>query len=325
LKLDQEERDQIARRRLVSILTRHGVALARTLEQKISDAGPEGQRIDPHVLTRVRGEMVDQGRIVQSLHVNAPWFHLVETSQAVVQRRLEEQLPVYQELNRRSLTLRLGQALEIATYKALLQSNLEFHGRFKDLADHDDSKLYAKEEPPQHIGRLALAGDQRLDFLVRHPEAKHLGVECKNVREWLYPDREEIAAALAKCITLDCVPVLIARRIPYVSFQLFTTCGVILHQNYNQLFAVADTPIADKARDKRLLGYHDIRIGNEPNERLIKFITTNLPKVAPAARAKFDSYKDLLSSFAFRMSSYDEFAARVRRRSQGENEDFDRF
>jgi len=88
---------------------------------------------------------------------------------------------------------------------------------------------------------------------------------------------------------------------------------------------VADTPIAEKARDKRLLGYHDIRIGNEPNERLIKFITTNLPKVAPAARAKFDSYKDLLSSFAFGTSFYDAFTARVRRRSQGQNEDFDRF
>ena len=32
----------------------HGVATDRTLEQKISDAGPFDQRIDPHVLTDVR-------------------------------------------------------------------------------------------------------------------------------------------------------------------------------------------------------------------------------------------------------------------------------
>jgi hypothetical protein len=287
--------------------------LARTLEQKISDAGPDGQRIDPHILTDVRREMQQEYRIIRSVHANTPWFHLVETPQAVVQRRLNEQLPISQELNRQSLIVRLGQALEIATYKALLRSDLEFHGRFRDLDSHDDSTPYSKEEPPQHIGPRSLVGDQRLDFLVRHPEAKHLGVECKNVREWLYPDRQEIKATLAKCVALDCVPVLIGRRIPYVSFLLLSTCGVILHQNYNQLFPVADTPLAERARDKRLLGFHDIRIGNKPNDRLLRFITTNLVRAAPAARAKFDEYKDLLGRFATGEISYAEFAARVTR------------
>jgi hypothetical protein len=147
----------------------------------------------------------------------------------VVQKRLAEQVPVFQALNHGSISKRLGQTLEIATYRALLESGSEFFGRFKDPNAHDDGTLYAKEEPPQHIGSRSLIGDQRLDFLARHPEAGHLGIECKNVREWLYPDRQEIDEVLATCIKLDSVSVLIGRRIPYVTFILLTTCGVIVH------------------------------------------------------------------------------------------------
>ena len=46
------EREALACRRLVRVLARHGVANSRTLEQKISDAGPGDQRVDPHVLKR---------------------------------------------------------------------------------------------------------------------------------------------------------------------------------------------------------------------------------------------------------------------------------
>jgi hypothetical protein len=72
-----------------------------------------------------------------------------------------------------------------------------------------------------------------------------------------------------------------------------------------------------------LLGYHDIRTGNEPDDRLLKFTTKNLMEIAPDARAKFDAYKDLLEAFAFKEMLYTEFAARVRRRSQGQKEDND--
>ena len=322
MKLTSLEREEIAKKRLLKILDTHAVALMRTLEQKISDAGPFGQRIDPHILTKVRNGLIKAGRVIRSDHGNAPWFHLAETHKATVQKRLNEQLPIFKALNHGSLPKRIGQALEIATYRALLQSGAEFYGRFKDLDAHDDSTPYSQEEPPQHIGMRSLAGDQRLDFLARHPTAGHLGIECKNVREWIYPDREEFKELLTKCLALDCVPVLIGRRVPYVTYMLLTTCGVILHQTYNQLLPVSETALADRARDKLLLGYHDIRLGNEPDKRLLHFISKNLMAIAPDAREKFDAYKDLLAAFAIEGMPYPEFAARVRRRSNGQNEDF---
>jgi len=302
----------------VRILERHGIANARTLEQKISDAGPYNQRIHPHVLTAVRNALVKQGRIVRLQKHNAPWFHLAETPDATVQARLGEQLPVFRALQHGDTGSRVGQCLEIAIYRALLRQNtLDHLGSFTNLDDHDDSRLYSKEEPPQSLSGRRLDGNQRLDFLVRDPETGWAGVEAKNVREWLYPDRQEIAELLGKAVALDCVPVLVGRRIPFVTFKVLSTCGVVFHQTYNQLMPEADRELANKARDKRLLGYHDIRVGNEPDSRLLKFIGINLPRVLPEARERFDEYKDLLEDFGDRSMGYVEFAARVRRRSQG--------
>lgn len=318
-------RRQLARKRVVRILERHGIANARTLEQKISDAGPSGQRIDPHVLTPERNKLVEEGRItVIRQDDGTPWFHLADTPMTTVNRRLDEQLPIARRLNQRSSGQRRGQCLEIAIYRALLSQNfLEHLGGFLDLEDHDDSRLYSKDEPPRSLSGKHLPGQQRLDFLIQHPEAGWAGIEAKNVREWLYPNRGEITDLLGKAVALDCVPVLIARRIPFVTFKVLSPCGVVVHQNYNQLFPEADRELAEKAQDKNLLGYHDIRVGNQPNDRLVKFVETNLPRILPEARDKFEEYKDLMGEFAAGTMDYPEFAGRVRRRSEGEYEDGD--
>jgi hypothetical protein len=138
--------------------------------------------------------------------------------------RFQAQLPIHQAFSGEISTF-LGQALEIAVYRALCAiPKAEFFGRFRDLDAHDDSTLYQKEEPPQHLGVNALAGDDNLDFILRDTNAGYLGIECKNIRPWLYPDREEVSETLTKCLALNCVPVIIARRVPYVSFILLSKC-----------------------------------------------------------------------------------------------------
>ena len=97
-------------------------------------------------------------------------------------------------------------------------------------------------------------------------------IEAKNVRSWVYPNDDEIHALLAKAVALDCVPVLIARRFAFVTFKVLWTCGVVFHQNYGQLLPATAAELAEQAKDKELLGYHDIRLGNEPDQRLQKFI-----------------------------------------------------
>ncbi|MCK1330243.1 hypothetical protein IVB57_18085 [Bradyrhizobium sp. CW9] len=323
-KLSRADRDLLAEKRLLVNLRAHGVAIARTLEQKIGDGGPYNQRIDPHILTPVRNRLIQEGTIREHEHGGVTWYFPADITQAKLDERYHAQLPVYQQLHAGSLPKRLGQTLEIATYKALLDGPLEeFSGRYFDLTSHDDSAMYRKEEPPQHIGRRTLSGNQNLDFLIRHPTAGYLGVECKNVRVWLYPQDDDITEALQKCLALNAVPVIIARRIPYATFAVLSRCGVIIHQTYNQLLPSADAEIAALAKQKDLLGFHDIRLGNEPDGRMVKFITKNLPLIADEARRKFDEHSDLLDGFVNGHMSYAEFAGRSGRRSRGEPEDFD--
>jgi hypothetical protein len=240
------------------------------------------------------------------------WFYLKGTDERLLHKRLAEQEPVHNEFQNRSLMVRVGQSLEIAVYRALISvKGLPVVGAFRDLDSHDDSSLYSKEEPPSMLGDLPSLGAQRLDFIIFDRENGPVGVEVKNIREWLYPNSKEIRELLNKCCSLDAVPVLIARRYPFITFRLLSRCGVIVHQTYNQLLPYTAAAIAARAKNKRLLGYHDIRVGNEPDARLKKFVGANLLKVLPQARARFNKAKDLLYAHATLTISNEEFAAEV--------------
>jgi len=289
---------------------------------KISDAGPFNQRIDPLQLNDARDSMIEDGSLLRISKQNAYWFHLKETPSSEVEERLAILLPLHQQVIHPKFTMRLGQCLEIAVFKALSQQpTMEFLGSFSDINDHDDSNRYSKIEPPSTLSGRTIDG--ALDFIAIHSEAGLAGIEVKNVRQWLYVNRGEVKNLLSKCCSLNIVPVLIARRIPFVTFKLLHTCGAVIHQTYNQLFPSSESALAVKAKDKSLLGYHDIRVGNKPDARLLKFIAHDLPAVLPGARDRFNEYKDLVEAFADGKTSYKEFAARVRRRTEGTNEDSD--
>ena len=209
----------------------------------------------------------------------------------MVARRLATLEPIHRATQDQGFTQRAGQTLEIAIFRALLSlpPSIPFFGGFPDLADHDDDRLYTKRDPPNFVSARSSVG--KLDFLLHHPEAGLVGVEAKNIREWLYPHRDEVAQLLLKCCQLDAVPVLIARRIHFLTGRVFRTCGIVTHEMFTQLYPAADIDLANQAKHKNLLGYHDIRVGNAPDQRLLKFTLVNLPKILPAARRDFDHAK----------------------------------
>lgn len=316
--MTKAERLAIARRRLRLVLQSRTVATWRTLEQKISDAGPGPMRVDPHVLTTARNDLIEAGVIVKTMVGPSPWFHLSEAAPLDVQAKLAEVQPIHAGLQQQNFKIRMGQTLEIAAYRAFLgQPLFTTFGAFLDLDQHGDELAYRKEEPPSTVSGRTSEG--KLDFMLTTQDGV-AGVELKNIREWLYPDRKEVRDFLRKCTDLNVLPVLIGRRLPYVTFKLLNTCGVVIHQTYNQLFPAADAELAAKASAKELLGYHDIRVGNQPDARLLKFVNDNLPSLISKMRPAFDEYRDLLTDFANDEISYAVFAARVRRRSQGTNE-----
>ena len=324
--MGNEERRILAEKRLTSILRKYKIASARTLEQKISDAGPFPQRIDPHVLTPVRRGMEQEnviGKLTRSGSGSTPWYYLTETDSRIVNQKLGELVDLHERAYSRDTSLRVGQALEIAVQRALQNQNtFEFFGWHNDVDNIDDSNLYKKTEPPNRLSGNSLDGNQNLDFLIEH-NSIYGGIEIKNTREWLYPDRNEIQEFLMKCCQLNVVPILIARRIPFVTFKLLNSCGAIVHQTYRQHYPTADSNLVESLKDKNLFGFHDIVLGNQPDARLNKFIHTNLPSVLPQMKARFDEYIDITQRYGNGEIKYREFAARVRRRAAGTNEDND--
>jgi len=304
----------IGERRLPKVLTQHIVANMRTLEQKISDSGPGHMRVDPHVLTEVRNYLVKKGDLVEVQHVGTSWYHLPDADPQILQDRLDVLSSLFQRA--RDITLIIGQALEIAAFRALsAQTTLPFLGHFKDLDAHDDSTRYSKLEPPSFLSGKTTPSGKQLDFILQLDKAGFVGLELKNVREWYYPARPQVREFLLKCCALDVVPVLIVRRSHISLFNVLNPCGVIIHETYNQLYPETARDLATQVKQKDLLGYHDVKVGNTPDQRLTNFITVNLPKLLPTYRKRFDLFKDLLNEYANQNMTYTEFVEKLKERT----------
>jgi len=186
------------------------VATERTLEQKISDAGPNNQRAEPLILTEARTRLMKEDRIRLIKRGKTPWFYLAETADEVVRARLDILGPIYDRTQDDAFTQRVGQALEIAVFKALKDSGRDFLGSYSNLSEHDDTTLYDRVDPP-----LVISGNKiekgPLDFVVFEPSGG-AGIEVKNYRSWIYPDTTEVKDLLSKCADAKIVPVLVARR-----------------------------------------------------------------------------------------------------------------
>src|SRR5258708_454768 len=107
----------------------------RTLEMKISDAGPFDQRIDPHILTEARNELIAAGEVLvhQASPNRPPWYYLGNMEFAKLQPRLQELEAVQLAFSQHAVTSRTGQALEIAVYRTLAKGDRIFFGGFADL------------------------------------------------------------------------------------------------------------------------------------------------------------------------------------------------
>jgi hypothetical protein len=80
------QRWELAKKR--SVLTRHVIANHRTLEQKIADAGPTPQRINPHALTTAFKMMESTGELLTRKEANGAWLYLNTAPASLVPRDL---------------------------------------------------------------------------------------------------------------------------------------------------------------------------------------------------------------------------------------------
>lgn len=301
------ERLQIGMNRLLSVLDREEVSSIRTLEMKISDAGPREQRVEPHILGLAGVELVERGRVrTHHHHLTAKlnWYAPSRFSEEQIAEKLAELAYVYSRTVDSGFTVALGDPLEVSVFKALRRlrksdRRITFHGSL-DLVERKSNGRFKKIEPPINYNDAVLEGPP--DFILFSPEiGEHLMIECKNHREWIYPTSDVMKTLVRKAISADMTPVLIARRLPYITKTgLCAPAGILAHETYHQLYpdTEAGRELAALAAKKRGLGYFDLRATEETLPRTTKFFETDLPQIAKRAARRFQENKEALCAWA---------------------------
>lgn len=325
------ERLAIALARLPNVLERQGVACIRTLEMKISDGGPIEQRAEPHFITIALRELVDQrGFVRQHTHVatgDTPWYAPSRSPQGDVDAKLDLLATLYQQTTVGGIKNIIGQALEKVVLDVLkeMEERIQgcgFQGHIDpvEIIDLGEYRIFKKYDPPsQYSGKTS---KKRGDFYLILPGVGTLLIECKNFREWLYPQHGEIKSTIIKAAELGLPPVLVARKLPYVTREvLCRPAGIITHESYYQYYPsdlAAYRPadpaglasIIEQAKRKELLGYADIRQKADPRTR--KFFMQDLPVIAPEMGARFKRNIPVLLDFARNNIGLDELRRKLR-------------
>jgi hypothetical protein len=296
----------IGMQRIQSVLEREQVAAIRTLEMKISDAGRTPLRVEPHILGLAGLELVERGFVKIHHHPDSGthnWYAPARLDPKTVKEKLDELLPVYQRTTDPSFTGGLGDPLEISVFKILKtlrehDRRLTFFGSF-DLSARTSSGRFAKTEPPTAVNASTLHGPP--DFTLFHGQTGEAAlIECKNIREWIYPSSSEMKDFIRKALMGDMTPIFIARRLPYITkTALCAPAGIIAHETYNQLYPETDDgkELASKVRLTRGLGYADVRASEDPLPRTVEFFETNLPILLPIAASRFQANRGMLQKW----------------------------
>lgn len=281
--------------RLPNVLERETVAHQKTLEQKISDQGPSPLRVDPHLLGLAIRELTNERGILRPYTHNATgatqWYANARANPKIVQKKLDELAPLYAKVSIGNFKNLVGDALEVIVFKALkvlnaAQSRYSFQGALRLDQPKNAFGRYRKIEPPTVISGHET---QKLaDFILSGFDTGPISIECKNYREWIYPHHDIIKETIQKALETRTTPLLIARRFHYTTIRNFLEpAGIIAHETYYQYYPADQAELADQVKNKRSLGFSDIRATEEPHPRTTKFFERILPRIADNSARMF--------------------------------------
>jgi hypothetical protein len=230
-----------------------------------------------------------------------PYSNLT-TKQDQIDTRLDELAPLYDQITGHGFGNLVGDALEIIVEKCLLaiqQENprYQYQGHFHLDAPKDKQGRYQKTQPPKTMG--ARATKKEADFFQFGHAEGALCIECKNYREWVYPHHGIVRELVIKASDLDTIPVLITRRLHYMTKKnLLEPAGIIAHETYYQYYPADQDTLAQRVKHKRSLGFTDVLATETPHARTMKFFRESLPKIVGPMADAWNAKKHHLRSYA---------------------------
>jgi len=148
------------------------------------------------------------------------WHSNLTTPQARINERMQVLAPLYASVSGDGFGNRTGDALEIIVHKCLHSVSMQsprysYLGQFDLTQPKNQEGRYQKLQPPRYLaGRTS---QKEADFFQFGHEPGVLCIECKNYREWIYPNHKVIRELIIKAADLGAVPVLVARRLHYTT------------------------------------------------------------------------------------------------------------
>jgi hypothetical protein len=267
----------VADRRLRNVLGQRIAATSAQLDVKICESGPPDQRPDPHIVSAALAGSghFQRRRFKGSTDPNDPhlWF-LAGTDPALLQQREDQiHLPydLYRFLSQRKSYC--GDVLE-----KIVSASFEMAAGYIPTAPRQAAS------PLDHVYEL---------------EGIRLGVEDKNIRAWQYPHTAEIWKVLKKCILEDAQPLLIARKIQWLTFRVFSEIGAMGFEFHRQVFAENTSSLLRDIQHTDLLGFKDvIAVKIAPHPPLVTFLDTTLRKNLPEFARRWAEHRGIVEEYA---------------------------
>jgi hypothetical protein len=294
-----------AKRRIQSVLDRDTVACQKTLEQKIAEQGPREMRVDPHLIGRAILDLTELNRLITHTHAatrSLGWYANPGRLLPDVSARLDFLAPLYDSVSGHGFGNLTGDALELIVWKCLRDIYMRnrrfaYQGHFDLSKPKNEQGRYRRIQPPKSMGEHTTL--KEADFFQFGHEAGSLCIECKNLREWIYPDHTILKELIIKASDLGMIPVLVARRLHYTTRNnLLVPAGIIAHESLYQYYPLDHADLAAQVRHARNLGFTDILASEEPHARTQRFFSELLPRLVAPMSAKWSRNVNALVAFA---------------------------
>lgn len=281
----------IAKARIINILGKYRVCTKRQFETKISEAGPINMRPEPIFIMQAINELKRKDTIVEQPGSDSPTFFTFPSfNQNKEDQKRYKKLQKLHKKYRKLAQKRdnCGDILEKVVYDSAIECK-------------SFSIVGKPGHPPQNVNGYDFTkiGSPEFVLMYNSPNPSYNKpikaiVECKNIRQWLYPDAHEIWEFLKKASLTGMIPILITRKIAYPTRYLFMSIGAMGFEMHRQYFA---PHLKEEMRDitnKDELGFHNIVFSEDKETRLINFFDNVVGKQIETLQQKFISAKDLV-------------------------------
>lgn len=308
----------IARKRIMNILKKRRISYSSHLEIKISEAGPNHMRAEPHIINQALGSLLADGlirkyEIEENCKDDSPIFYVPKdfgsASDISRAKYFNQWRKLYLSVARQNEYC--GYVLEKIIFDAVLKTN-KYHVIGCGPEYNDKGELYksSNSEVLSYQGKNIYKADKGAGFdlfLIHKKTNIPIGIEAKNIREWIYPASPEVWRTIARACTIDCLPVLMARKISYI-----TKAGFFAHfgmLGYNTNFQFFDSRVQRDTKykfkknvvNKERLGFADIKLkkpNDEPPDYIINFFDNILDNNVYEYYLNFMEYKNVLKKYA---------------------------